>query len=91
MLKSQTLALRAASIRAKLAELAGADGDLSEEARAEIGTLRTEYVDVETRFQAASTAEDVREVETAESSEGREVIELRSKSSVASYLSDHGE
>ena len=87
MLKSQTLALRASEIRTKLAALSGAEGELSDEARAEIGTLRTEYVDVETRFQAASTVEDVREVETAESSEGREVIELRSKSSVASYLS----
>ena len=86
MLKSQTLALRASEIRTKLAALSGAEGDLSDEARAEIGTLRTEYVDVETRFQAASTVEDVREVETAESSEGREVIELRAKSSISSYM-----
>ena len=86
MLKSQTLALRAAAIRAKLAELAGAEGDLGEEARAEIGTLRTEYVDVETRHAAAATVEDVREVETAETSEGREYRELRSKVGLNRYI-----
>ena len=72
MLKSQTLALRASEIRAKLAEYAGAEGELGDEAKAEIAKLRTEYQDVETRFQAAATAEDVRETETTDTAEGRE-------------------
>ena len=89
MLESQKLAIRASEIRTKLAALAGADGELSDEAKTEIGTLRSEYVDVETRHTAMATAEDV--TETVESptegnSEQREVVELRAKSSVSSYV-----
>ena len=54
---SQKLALRASEIRTRLAELAGKD-DLTEEESAEVGTLRNEMRDVETRTQAAITAED---------------------------------
>ena len=68
MVESGKLAIRASEIRTKLAALAGAEGDLSDEAKAEIGTLRTEYQDVEVRFQAASTAEDVKETKSTESS-----------------------
>ena len=39
MLESQKLAIRASEIRTKLAALAGADGELSDEAKTEIGTL----------------------------------------------------
>ena len=66
MLESQKLAIRASEIRTKLAALAGADGELSDEAKTEIGTLRSEYVDVETRHTAMATAEDVKKTETAE-------------------------
>ena len=57
MLPSQKLALRASEIRTKLAALAGADGELSDEAKGEIATLRNEYQDVEVRYQATATAE----------------------------------
>ena len=87
MLKSQTLALRASEIRAKLAEYAGADGELGDEAKADIAKLRTEYTDVETRYAAAVTAEDVRETETTESAESREFRELRAKVSLTEYIS----
>ena len=40
MLESQKLALRASEIRTKLAALAGTEGELSDEAKGEIGTLR---------------------------------------------------
>ena len=71
MLKSQKLAVRASEIRARLAELAGAEGDLGDEAKAEIATLRTEYQDVEVRFQATATAEDTHEtLKHVESPEG---------------------
>ena len=50
MLASQKLAIRASEIRTKLAELAGTDGELSDEAKAEISALcGTEYTDVETQ------------------------------------------
>ena len=86
MLKSQTLALRASEIRAKLAEYAGAEGELGDEAKADIAKLRTEYTDVETRYAAAATAEDVRETETTESAESREFRELRSKVGLNKYI-----
>ena len=86
MLKSQTLALRASEIRAKLAEYAGADGELGDEAKADIAKLRTEYTDVETRYAASVTAEDVRETETTESAESREFRELRSKVGLNKYI-----
>ena len=72
MLESQKVALRASEIRTRLAELAGKEGELGEEERSEIAKLRTEYTDVETRFQAAATAEDVVETHTDESAEDRE-------------------
>ena len=79
------MALRASEIRAKLAEYAGSE-ELGDEAKAEISALRIEYQDVEVRFQAASTAEDVREVETTESAESREFRELRSKVGLNKYI-----
>ena len=79
MLASQTLAVRASTIRARLAELAGTEGDLGDEQRAEISTLRTEYVDVETRFQASVTSEDVKETNVTESPEATEYRALVDK------------
>ena len=105
MLKSQKLALRASEIRTKLAELAGKEGELGEEERSEISKFRTEYTDVETRYQAAVTSEDVRETETTDTPEGREyralvdtaklgeiyasVIEHRSTAGAEAELQEH--
>ena len=89
MLKSVELAVRASEIRSRLAEIAGIEGDLPDEVKTETVTLRTEYQDVETRFQAASTAEDVTEtVEPVsdQTAEQKEIIELRSRSSVVNYV-----
>ena len=89
MLKSHELAGRASEIRVRLAEIAGAEGDLGDEVKAETAKLRTEYVDVETRYQAASTAEDVTETveaTTENTPEQREIVELRSKSKVSNYV-----
>ena len=72
MLKSQTLALRALEIQTRLAVIVGHEGEMGDEQRAEIAKLRTEFVDVGTRFQAAAKAEDVRETHTDESAEDRE-------------------
>ena len=89
MLKSQTLALRASEIKVRLVEIAGAEGELGDEVKTELTELRNEAKDVELRWQAATTAEGV--TETVESPtegipEQREVVELRSKSSVSSYV-----
>ena len=86
MLKSQTLALRASEIKVRLVEIAGAEGELGDEVKTELTELRNEAKDVELRWQAATTAEGV--TETVESPtegtpEQREVVELRSKSSVS--------
>ena len=84
MLESQKLAIRASEIRTKSAALAGADGELSDEAKTEIGTLRTEYQDVEVRYQATATAEDVKKTETAETAEGAEYRALVDKAELGS-------
>ncbi len=63
----QKAQLRASEIRQKLAEL-GAVGDLSDEQRSEIDTLRTEYGDVERRVQALTIADD-KPLETRETPE----------------------
>ena len=57
MKTAQKMELRASEIRTRLSELAGMD-DQTDETRAEIATLRTEYADVERRYQAAVTADD---------------------------------
>ena len=74
MTNAQKLALRASEIRARLAELGGIE-DLTDEQRAEIGTLRTEYTDVEVRTQAAMVAGDEPKP-TETSTEARELAEL---------------
>ena len=86
MLASQKLAVRASEIRTKLAELAGVEGDLGDEQRAEIGTLRTEYQDVEVRYQAASTAEDVQETKVTESPESTEYRALVDKAELGTIF-----
>ena len=57
MTELQRSLLRASEIRKRLSELAGI-AELDDEQRAEIGTLRTEYQDVELRVQAGTVAED---------------------------------
>lgn len=63
VLASQKLALRASEIHTRLTELAGT-AEQTDETRSEIETLRNEYRDIETRYQAALTAEDDKGIET---------------------------
>ena len=86
MTNSQKLALRASEIRARLAEL-GAVEDLTDEHRAEIGTLRTEYLDVETRTQAAIVADDGGEKPTETRAEDAEIAELIAGASIGAIFS----
>ena len=81
MTDAQKLALRASEIRTRLAELAGIE-EITDEQRAEIGTLRVEYATVETRAQAAIVAAD--EPKPVESNtEDREFAALVEGSSIA--------
>ena len=77
MTTAQKLAIRASEIRGRLAELAGVD-ELNDETRSELGKLRNEYTDVETKAQAAILAEDppieVRHRTDPEGSEMRSLI-----------------
>ena len=83
MMESQKLAIRASEIRVKLTGLAGAADALTDEQRAEVGTLRNEMVDVETRMQAAVTSEDAVEILGAgDSSEDRAYIALVGKANL---------
>lgn len=87
MTPRQKLEIRASEIRTKLSELAGLD-ELSDEQRGEIGTLRTEYQDVETRIQAITVAEDEptrTPVDTGDG-EGRELRELRERVEFGAYV-----
>ena len=75
MLASQTHALRTSEIRKRLAELAAIE-EMNDEQRSEIGTLRTEYVDVEAKYQASVTAEDTPSEQRSDDAEGRELRSL---------------
>ena len=86
MLASTKLELRASEIKHRLIEIAGIEGELSDEVKAELPKLRTEAGDIELRFQAAKESENVREVENADTSEGREYRELRSKVGLNRYI-----
>ena len=60
MLASQKLAIRASEIRTKLAELAGVEGDLGDEAKGrDCQAARPSTRMSKFRYQAAATAEDV--------------------------------
>ena len=81
---AQKLALRASEIRVRLAELGGTE-EQTDETRAEIGTLRTEYADVETRAQAMIVADDAPATVEVRA-EDREMSALVSGASIASIF-----
>ena len=60
---------------------------MNDEQRSEIGTLRTEYRDVETRYQASVTAEDTPTEQRSDDTEGRELRSLIDGSDVAAIFS----
>ena len=85
MLASQTHGLRASEIRKRLAELAAIE-EMTDEQRSEIGTLRTEYRDVEVKYQAAVTAEDTPTETRSDDAEGRELRSLIDGSDVGAIF-----
>ena len=94
MMQSQTMELRASVIREKLNALSGTE-TLTDDQRAEVDTLSTEYRDVETKRRAAIVAEDLEAVASSEAvangdevvdTETRERRELRGKARVGDYI-----
>ena len=83
----QTLELRASTIRARLSEIGGM-ADMTDEVRAELDALKTEYIDNDAKRSAFLIANDGKStiVDTV-SSEGRELVELRSKVDFGRYVS----
>ena len=89
MRQSQTLAVRASEVRARLNELAGVE-TLDDAQRGELDTLTGEYRDVEARYRAALTAESA-ELETREAGEPadpetREARELLGKAQLRRWI-----
>ena len=82
----QTLELRAGTIRARLAEI-GVMADMTDEVRAELDALKTEYIDNDGKRAALMIADDGKPtiVDTV-SSEGRELVELRSGVDFGRYV-----
>ena len=81
----QKLQLRASAIRARMAEL-GAIAEQTDETRGEIGSLRTEYQDVETRATAMMVAGDTPKETVVDTPENRELAEIRNQVKVQRYL-----
>ena len=80
----QKLNIRASDIRLKLSELASAEGELSDEQRSELATLKKEYQDIETRSQALTIAGDAEpEPEPVDDAEGRELRSLIDGASIS--------
>ena len=89
MRQSQTLAIKASEVRARLNELAGIE-TLDDAQRGELDTLTGEYRDVESRYRAALTAESA-ELETREAGEPadpetREARELLGKAQLRRWI-----
>ena len=77
----QRVEVRAGAVRIRLAEIAGID--LTDETRAELETLRTEYTDLERRMAALRIADVQPEATITDTAEGRE---LRSQVAFGDYL-----
>ena len=86
MTLTQRLTIRTSEQRSRLAELAGLD-ELTDEQRAELGTLGTEHQDTEAQLRAAVAA-DVAVTPAGDpvDSETRERLELRAKTGIGDFL-----
>ena len=86
MTNLQKIMLRLSTVRARLNEISGLEGEaFTDEARAEAGTLETEFTGLETRHRAAIIAEG--ETETRAAAEfgdpaARELADLETRASV---------
>lgn len=89
MTRLQELEIRASEIRERLNELSTRDEALSDEERAEVGTLRTEFRDVETKRRAAIEAEaEAAQADPAAegTGEGAEIERLSVRARVGEFL-----
>ena len=88
MTLTQRLTIRTSEQRSRLSELAGLD-ELTDEQRAELGTLGTEHQDTEAQLRAAiaSAPDDANAaIDPAVDPEVRERLELRGSASLGRYL-----
>ena len=87
MTLTQRLQIRTSEQRSRLAELAGLD-ELTDEQRAELGTLGTEHQDTEAQLRAAiaSAPDAAQAVDLTVDPEVRERLELRGRTSFGRYL-----
>ena len=87
MTSKQKLELRAGVIRGRLAEIAGTD-ELTDELRAEMDGLRTEYADTERRISALTISEDTGTLEpnTGTDGEAAEFRALRGRVELPEYF-----
>ena len=86
MTLTQRLTIRTSEQRSRLAELAGLD-ELTDEQRAELGTLGTEHQDTESQLRAAVAADfSVTPAGDPVDSEIRERLELRAKTGIGDFL-----
>ena len=89
MTNSQRLSVRLSEIRQRLNEIAGLEGDVTDEIRSESDKLQVEFRAKETQYRAAVVAESDAEKKALENqpdSEMRERQELRGKASLTGYL-----
>ena len=92
MTNAQKIALRLSEVRTRLNEIAGLEGDaFTDEIRNELGTLKTEYTDLESRHQAAIMGEADEEARRAGADgngdgESGELRQLLEKVTLADYL-----
>ena len=87
MTLTQRLTIRTSEQRSRLSELAGLD-DLTDEQRAELGTLGTEHQDTEAQLRAAIASDPAADptVDPTVDPEVRERLELRGRASFGRYL-----
>ena len=87
MTLTQRLTIRTSEQRSRLAELAGLD-ELTDEQRAELGTLGTEHQDTEAQLRAAIASDPAANptVDPTVDPEVRERLELRGRASLGRYL-----
>ena len=93
MLNSQIIQLRISEVRSRLNEIAGFEGDIfTDEIRTENDGLRTEFRDLETRYQSALIGEDDDRINAPAvpvaglSVADRERLELRGRVSIGNYI-----
>ena len=93
MTAAQKLQIRGSSIRARLLEINGLEGDAyTDEIRSESDTLTTEFTDVETRLRAAlvvegdETEKRDREYQNGSTPEARELLELTGRANAGAII-----